>query len=66
VASEGDRRAGPEVEARSSKVLGGWRAGGGSRGVVVATVSTLVFIVVAGAVITRSSGWPEVKHTFFD
>jgi polar amino acid transport system permease protein len=66
VASEGDRRAGPEVDPRSSKVLGGWGAGGGSRGVVVATVSTLVFLVVAGAVITRSPGWPEVKATFFD
>ena len=34
VASEGDRRAGPEVDgARSSKVLGGWRAGDGRRGV---------------------------------
>jgi polar amino acid transport system permease protein len=66
VASEGDRRAGPEVEARSSKLLGGLRAGGGSRGVLIALASTLVFLVVVGVVITQSPGWPEVKATFFD
>jgi polar amino acid transport system permease protein len=66
VASEGDRRAGPEVAARSSKILGGLQAGGGSRGVLVATLSTIVFLVVLGIVITQSPGWPEVKRTFFD
>jgi polar amino acid transport system permease protein len=71
VAGEGDRRAGPEVagpevEARSSKVLGSWRAGGGSRGVLVALASTVVFFTVVGFVITQSPGWPEVKATFFD
>jgi polar amino acid transport system permease protein len=67
VASEGDRRAGPEVElARSSKVLGGWRSGGGARGVAIALASTLVFFTVIAVVITQSPGWPEVKKTFFD
>jgi polar amino acid transport system permease protein len=66
VASEGDRRAGPEVEARSSKVLGGWHAGGGRRGVVIALASTVVFFAVLAAVITSSPGWSEVKATFFD
>jgi polar amino acid transport system permease protein len=68
VASEGDRRAGPEVapEARSSKVLGGWHAGDGRRGVLVALASTLVFFTVIGFVITRAPGWGEVKATFFD
>jgi polar amino acid transport system permease protein len=66
VASEGDRRAGPEVAARSSKLLGGWRSGGGGRGVFVALASTIVFFAVIGAVITSSPGWNEVKATFFD
>jgi polar amino acid transport system permease protein len=66
VASEGDRRAGPEVEARSSKVLGGWHAGGGRRGVLIALASTVVFFAVIAAVIASSPGWSEVKATFFD
>jgi len=66
VASEGDRRAGPEVAARSSKLLGGWRSGGGRRGVLIALASTIVFFAVIGAVITSSPGWSEVKATFFD
>jgi polar amino acid transport system permease protein len=66
VASEGDRRAGPEVEARGSKVLGGWHAGGGRRGVLIALASTIVFFAVLAAVITSSPGWDEVKATFFD
>jgi polar amino acid transport system permease protein len=66
VASEGDRRAGPEVEARRSKVLGSWHAGDGRRGVLIALISTVVFFTVLGLVITRSPGWPEVKSTFFD
>jgi polar amino acid transport system permease protein len=66
VASEGDRRAGPEVEARGSKVLGGWHAGGGRRGVLIALASTVVFFAVLAVVVTNSPGWPEVKSTFFD
>jgi polar amino acid transport system permease protein len=66
VASEGDRRAGPEVAARRSKVLAGWRAGDGRRGVLIAILSTIVFFTVAGVVITSAPGWGEVKSTFFD
>ncbi len=66
MASEGDRRAGPEVEARSSKVLGGWHAGDGRRGVLIALASTVVFFTVIAGVVTQSPGWPEVKSTFFD
>ena len=66
MASEGDRRAGPEVEARSSKLLGGLRAGGGRRGVLIALASTIVFFAVIAAVITSAPGWGEVKATFFD
>ena len=66
MASEGDRRAGPEVEARGSKVLGGWHAGGGRRGVLIALASTIVFFAVIAAVVASSPGWSEVKATFFD
>ena len=66
MASEGDRRAGPEVEARSSKVLGGWQVGDGRRGVLIAILSTVVFFTVIGIVIASSPGWGEVKATFFD
>jgi polar amino acid transport system permease protein len=40
--------------------------GDGRRGVAVALLSTLVFLVVVGVVITHSPGWPEVRRTFFD
>ena len=66
MASEGDRRAGLEVEGRGSRVLGSWGAGEGRRGVLIALVSTVVFFTVVGLVITNAPGWPEVKATFFD
>jgi polar amino acid transport system permease protein len=68
VASEGDRRAGLEVdEPRRSRILGTLGSGGdGRRGVAIALVSTVVFLVVVGVAITNSPGWPEVRQTFFD
>jgi polar amino acid transport system permease protein len=68
VASEGDRRAGLEVdEPRRSRILGTLGSGGdGRRGVAIALLSTIVFLVVVGVAITNSPGWPEVRHTFFD
>jgi polar amino acid transport system permease protein len=67
VASEGDRRAGLEVEPRRSRVLDGLRSGGdGRRSVAVAVASTVVFFVVLGVVITHAPGWPEVRKTFLD
>jgi polar amino acid transport system permease protein len=66
VASKGDRRAGPEVEARGSKVLGGWHAGGGRRGVLIALASTVVFFAVLAAVVTSAPGWQQVQSTFFN
>jgi polar amino acid transport system permease protein len=66
VASEGDRRAGLEVEGRGSKVLGSWSSGEGRRSVLIALASTVVFFTVVGVVITNAPGWPEVKATFFD
>jgi polar amino acid transport system permease protein len=67
VASEGDRRADPEVAARRSRLLEGLRLEGeGARGVVIALVSTAVFFTVVIVAITQSAGWPEVRRTFFD
>ena len=67
MASEGDRRAGPEVEERRSRILDVVRPGGDPRrGVAVATVSTLVFLGVLVVLVTRAPGWPTVKKTFFD
>jgi len=68
VASEGDRRAGLEVdEPRRSRILGGLGSGvDGGRGVAIATLSTIVFLVVVGLAITHSPGWHEVQQTFFN
>jgi polar amino acid transport system permease protein len=63
VASEGDRRAGPEVAARRSKILD---AGGDARNVAIALTSTVVFFVLAVVAITHAPGWHEVRRTFFD
>jgi polar amino acid transport system permease protein len=66
VAGEGDRRADLEVE-RRSRLLDGLRSGGeGRRSVAVALLSTVVFFVVVGVLVTHSPGWPEVRRTFFD
>jgi polar amino acid transport system permease protein len=66
VASEGDRRADPEVE-RRSRLLGGLHfEGEGARGVAIALLSTAVFLAVVIVAVTQSAGWPEVKRSFFD
>jgi polar amino acid transport system permease protein len=54
VAVEGDRRPGPALIPRGS-----------TRNVAVALVSTAVFCIVVVVAITHSSGWPEVRRTFF-
>jgi polar amino acid transport system permease protein len=67
VAGEGDRRAGLEVAAaRRSRLLDGMRPGSAGRGVAVALLSTAVFFVVVGVLVTHAPGWPEVRRTFFD
>jgi polar amino acid transport system permease protein len=68
VASEGDRRADPEVAAaRRSRVLDLRRHGADPRrGVAVAIVSTIVFVAAVVVAITHAPGWPEVRHTFFN
>jgi len=65
VASEGDRRADPEVE-RRSRLLSGLRLEAeGAKGVAIALLSTAVFLGVIVVAVTQSSGWPEVKQSFF-
>jgi polar amino acid transport system permease protein len=64
VASEGDRRAGPEVSNRSSRVAG--LGAGGPRGVAIALASTVVFFVLVVVAVTHAPGWPEVRTTFFN
>ena len=67
MASEGDRRADPEVASRRSRLLEGLRVEGeGARGVALALLSTAVFATVVLVAITRSAGWPEVRRAFFD
>ena len=67
MASEGDRRADPEVEPRGSRLLAGLRLEAeGAKGVAIALLSTAVFATVVVVAVTQSAGWPEVKRTFFD
>jgi polar amino acid transport system permease protein len=66
VASEGDRRASLEVdESRRSRILGALSGADGRRGVAIALVSTLVFLVVLVVVVANSPGWPAVHEGFF-
>ena len=67
MASEGDRRADPEVVERRSRLLGGLHFGGeGARGVAIALVSTAVFLAIVIVAVTQSPGWPEFRRAFFD
>jgi polar amino acid transport system permease protein len=67
VASEGDRRADPEVvEARRSRLVSGLHLEAeGARGVAIALLSTAIFITVVVVAVTQSAGWPEVHRVFF-
>lgn len=38
----------------------------GARGALIATASTITFVVVAAVLVTRSPNWPQVRHQFFD
>jgi len=40
--------------------------GGGGRSTWIAVVSTVIFFTVVGLLIANSSGWPEVRRSFFD
>jgi polar amino acid transport system permease protein len=66
VASEGDRRAGIEVdESRRSRILGALAGADGRRGVAIAVVSTIVFLAVVVVIVANSPGWPTVHKQFF-
>ena len=66
MASEGDRRAGLEVD-RRSRLLDGLRSGGeGRRSVFIAIASTVVFFAVIVFAITHAPGWPAVRSQFFN
>ena len=66
MASEGDRRTGTEVDdSRRSRILGALSGADGRRGVAIALLSTIVFVVVVGVVIVNSPGWPAVHEGFF-
>jgi polar amino acid transport system permease protein len=66
VASEGDRRAGLEVD-RRSRLLDGLRSGGeGRRSVLIALLSTVVFFAAVAFAITHAPGWPAVRSQFFN
>ena len=66
MASEGDRRANLEVdESRRSRILGALSGADGRRGVAIALLSTIVFLVVVVVVVANSPGWPAVHKGFF-
>jgi len=66
VAVEGDGRTGTEVtESRRSRILGSLSGADGRRGVAIALLSTIVFVVVVVVLVANSPGWPVVHKTFF-
>ncbi|HEU5244725.1 MAG TPA: amino acid ABC transporter permease [Gaiellaceae bacterium] len=66
MASEGDRRADLEVdEPRGSRILGPFGPGRRPPGAAIATLSTIVFLVVVVVIVANSPGWPEVHKQFF-
>jgi polar amino acid transport system permease protein len=54
----------PDLGDRRSRILGGGVEG--RRGVLIALVSTAVFVTVVVFVVVSSPGWPEVKRSFFN
>src|SRR5689334_14546580 len=56
----------PPPEGRSSRILGWGGRSEGTRSVVIAVVSTIVFFTVLGLVVVNSPGWPEVHHQFLN
>jgi polar amino acid transport system permease protein len=66
VAGEGDRRAGPALEAAQSRRSRILDAGEGRRGVAIATLSTVLVFALLVVLVTHAPGWHEVRRTFFD
>jgi len=55
----------PPAGDRGSRILAPLRAEGG-RGVAIAILSTVVFFTVVIVAVLNSSGWPEIRRSFFD
>jgi polar amino acid transport system permease protein len=53
-----------EAGSRSSRIL--TFGGEGGRSVAVAVVSTLIFLGLVALLVVNSTGWPEVKRSFFN
>lgn len=51
-----------ETTSRSSRILGG---PGGGRSLAIAAVSTVVFFGGIALLVVNSTGWPEVRQSFF-
>jgi polar amino acid transport system permease protein len=66
VAGESRQRSDPALDERRSRILGSLRSGGGGRGALIATVSTVVVFALLILLITHAPGWPEVRSTFLD
>jgi polar amino acid transport system permease protein len=55
----------PPTGDRGSRILAPLKAEG-ARGVAIAVVSTVVFFTVLVVLVLNSSGWPEIRRSFFD
>ena len=67
MASEGDRRASLEVdESRGSRILAPFGPGRRPPGAAIATLSTIVFLVVVVLVVANAPGWPQVHQQFLN
>jgi polar amino acid transport system permease protein len=63
----GDPAAPPPAADRRSKLLGGWSLQEeGAKGVLIATLSTIVVLGLLVVAATRSAYWPEFKASFFN
>jgi polar amino acid transport system permease protein len=55
----------PPTGDRGSRILAPLRAEG-ARGVAIALLSTIVFFTIVIVAVLNSSGWPEIRRSFFD
>src|SRR5688572_18641475 len=55
----------PPTGDRGSRILAPLRAEG-ARGVAIALLSTVVFFTIVIVAVLNSSGWPEIRRSFFD
>jgi polar amino acid transport system permease protein len=62
VALREEKRPGPRVGSRSSRILGGRGSG---RSLAIASISTVVVFTLLALVVVTAPGWPEVREAFF-